>query len=258
MILICKDAISMKWKSFLILCAVFCLGLISGCDRRSSTSRSRDEVSFSTELSLIKDYSTGRNRADIQFFREGEDFSEATIKVDGIIIPNRGGSIYFDTLFASLNTGLVTITFESEADNYLDSLILDLPDSFRVTTVFPSEMAIASDVFVEWSASDGATAYILGVSTLDSPGDGSVPFKILLGGTARSYTIPAQTFEDGIGEEIFGTYYIYLIAFNRGFLPYAGLKFPLPEGVPVRALAEPSGTAGYGTIAPLDSIRVVY
>jgi hypothetical protein len=229
-----------------------------GCDRRSSPNRSRNEISFSTELSLIKDYSTGRNRADIQFFREGVAFSEAVIKVNDNTIPNVGGSIYFDTLFAPLNTGLTTITFESDVDNYLDSLILDLPDSFGVTNVFPSEMAISSDVYVEWSAADGATAYILAVSTLYSPDDGSIPFRILLGGIARSYTVPAETFEDAIGEEIFGTYYIYLIAFNHGFLPYVGLKFPLPEGVPVRSLAEPSGTAGYGTIAPIDSIRVVF
>ncbi|UCE65967.1 MAG: hypothetical protein JSU85_14105 [Candidatus Zixiibacteriota bacterium] len=248
----------MNWKSALILCGAFCLALLTGCDRRSSTSRAIDELSFSTELSLIKDYSTGRNRADIEFFREGVPYSEAVIKVNGIVIQNAGGSIYFDTLFAPLNTGLATITFESDVDDYLDTLILNLPDSFGVTNMTPSEMAISSDVFVEWSAADGATAYILGVSTLYSPDDGSIPLSILLGGTARSYTIPAQTFEDGIGDEIFGTYYVYLIAFNRGFLPYVGLKFPLPDDVPVRPLAEPSGTAGYGTIAPIDSIRVVF
>jgi hypothetical protein len=99
--------------------------------------------------------------------------------------------------------------------------------------------------------------YILGVSTLESPDDGSIPFSILLDGDVRFYTVPAETFEDDIGDEIFGTYYVYLIAFNRGFLPYAGLKFPLPEGVPVRPLTGPSGTAGYGTIAPLATISVV-
>ena len=247
----------MNWKWVFILYSLLYLGLLAGCDRRSSISRPRNEASFSTELSLIKDYSTGRNRAYIEFFREGIAFSEATIKVDGIAIGNAGGSIYFDTLFAPLNTGLVNITFESEADFYADTLILDLPDSFGVTNVSPREMAISNNVFVEWSAANGATAYILAVSTRDAPVDGSTTFRILLGGTARSYTIPAQTFEDAIGDEVYGTYYIYLIAFNRGFLPYAGLKFALPEGVPVRALAEPSGIAGYGTIAALDSIRVL-
>lgn len=248
----------MMWKSVLMIYAVFCLGLMIGCDRRSSTSRSRDEVSFSTELSLIKDYSTGRNRADIEFYREGVSFSDAVIKVNGIVIQNVGGSIYFDTLFAPLNTGLATITFESEADLYADTLILDLPDSFGISIVSPPQMDEATDVYIEWSAADGATAYILGVSTEDAPFDGSTPFSILLSGTTRYYTIPDSAFMDGAGYEVFGTYYIYLIAFNRGFMPYVGLKFPLPEGVPVRALAEPSGTAGYGTIAPLDSIRVVY
>lgn len=239
-----------------ILCLSFLMGSLTGCDRRSTT-KSSTGSDFSTTLSLIKDYSARKNRADIEFYREGAPFSEAVIKVDGIIIPNVGGSVYFDTLFSPLYTGLVTVTFESDADSYIDTLILDVPDSFAVVNLVPSEMAISSDVYVEWSAANGATAYILGVSTRESPGDGSTPFSILLGGTARNYTIPAQTFEDELGDEIFGTYYVYLIAFNRGFLPYVGLKFPLPEGVPVRPLANPAGTAGYGTIAPLATIRVV-
>jgi hypothetical protein len=245
-------------KSAVILCTAFCLGISLGCDRRSSTSRTRNEASFSTSLSLVKDYSTGRNRADIEFFREGIPFSEAVIKVDGIIIENVGGSIYFDTLFAPLSTGLVNITFESDADLYADTLILDLPDSFGVNVVSPPQMDEATDAYIEWSGADGATAYILGVSTEDAPFDGSTPFSILLPGTARYYTVPDSTFLDGAGYEVFGTYHIYLIAFNRGFSPYVGLRFPLPEGVPIRALAEPSGTAGYGTIAPIDSIRVVF
>jgi len=248
----------MNWKSALIAFSVFCLGLMTGCDRRSSTSRSRDELSFSTDLSLIKDYSTGRNRADIEFFREGVAFSEAAIKVDGIVIENVGGGIYFDTLFAPMGTGLVNITFESEADLYADTLILDLPDSFGIDIVSPPEMDEATDVYIEWSAADGATAYILGISTEEAPFDNSTPFSILLSGTARHYTVSDSVFLDGAGYEVFGTYYIYLIAFNGGFSPYIGLKFPLPEGVPIRTLAEPSGTAGYGTIAPIDSIRVIF
>ncbi len=206
---------------------------------------------------MIKDYSSRINRADIEFFREGVPFSEAVIKVDDIVIPNVGGGIYFDTLFGPLNTGIVYITFESDEDFYSDTLILNLPDSFRVLNVIPPEMSISQDVFIDWSGSDGATGYILGVTTLESPEDGTVPFSVLLDGDVRFYTIPAETFEDEIGDEILGTYYIYLIAYNRGFLPYVGLKFPLPEGVPVRPLAQPSGTAGYGTIAPRATVRVV-
>jgi hypothetical protein len=233
------------------------MAIIAGCDRRSTTVNPGTDTDFSAVISLVKDYSSRINRADIEFFREGVPFSEAVIKVDGIIIPNVGGSIYFDTLFSPMHTGLVNITFESPADFYSDTLILNLPDSFRVINVIPSEMSISSDVFVDWSGADGATAYILGVSTLESPEDGTIPFSILLDGDTRFYTIPAETFEDDIGDEILGTYYVYLIAFNRGFLPYVGLKFPLPEGVPVRSLTEPSGTAGYGTIAPRTTIRVV-
>ena len=247
-------------KKMIILISVFiCASLLAGCDRRSSLNRTRNEISFSTDLSLIKDYSTRRNRADIDFFREGNAFSDAIIRVNGITIQNAGGSIYFDTLFAPLNTGLATITFESPDDDYLDSLIFDMPDSFGVTLVSPPEINDAQEVYIEWSGADGATAYILGISTEGAPFDGSTPFSKVFSGTARSYTLQEvdSVFVDGAGYEVFGTYYIYLIAFNNGFKPYVGLKFPLPDDVPVRPLAGPSGTAGYGTIAPIDSIRVI-
>lgn len=247
----------MNRKLILLLSLSMCLGMSGGCDRRSTASRPRSSVDFSTQLSLIKDYSTGRNRADIEFYREGVAFSEAVISINGITIPNVGGSVYFDTLFGPLGTGIINVVFQSDADSYFDTLVVNLPDSFRVTNVIPPEMSISTNVFVDWTGSDGATGYILGVSTLESPGDGTVPLSILLEGDARYYTIPHETFEDDFGDEVLGTYYIYLIAYNRGFLPYVGLKFPLPENVPVRVLAEPSGTAGYGTIAPLATVRVV-
>ena len=254
------DGEKMNWKTALVLLIALLPGFLTGCDRRSSTARSRNEVSFSTDLSVIKDYSTGRNRAEIQFFREGSAYSQAIIKVDGSTVGNVGGSIYFDTLFAPLNTGLVIVTFESDQDDYLDTLIIDLPDSFGIEIVSPPEMDEATDVYIEWSGADGATAYILGISTEDAPFDGSTPFSKVLSGTARNYTVREvdSVFVDGAGYEVFGTYYIYLIAYNDGFKPYVGLKFPLPEDVPIRPLAGPSGTAGYGTIAPIDSVRVVF
>jgi hypothetical protein len=251
------DSVKMNPRSALILCVLFCLGVLTGCDRRGSAIQPGTGADFSTVISLIKDYSSRINRADIEFFREGVPFSEAVIKVDGIIIPNVGGSIYFDTLFGPLNTGLVNITFESDADFYSDTLVLNLPDSFGVLNVIPSEMSISENVFIDWSGANAATGYILGVTTLESPDDGTVPFSVLLDGDVRFYTIPHETFEDDFGDEVLGTYYIYLIAYNRGFLPYVGLKFPLPDDVPVRPLAEPAGTAGYGTIAPLATISVV-
>jgi hypothetical protein len=146
------DGIKMNRRSALILCISFCLGFLIGCDRRGTAIKPDPTPDFSTVISLIKDYSTGRNRADIEFFREGAPFSEAVIKVDGVIIPNVSGSIYSDSLFRPLYTGLVNVTFESDADFYSDTLTLNLPDSFGVINVTPSEMAISSDVFVGWSA----------------------------------------------------------------------------------------------------------
>ncbi len=232
-------------------------GVLLSCDRRTAINRTRDPISFGADVTVIKDYSTGMNLADISFTRENAAFSDGIITVGDTEIPNVGGSLYFlqSSLF-SLSTGLNEITFESPDDQYLQAISFDLPDSFGVTDITPQINYNADNVFVQWSSSGSATRYILAVATFNYGADGTEPFRKLLAEQDSSYVIPDTTFENASGDIVPGTYYIYLIAFNRGFGPYFDIQFPVPEGLSPRAISDPNGSFIYGTVAPLDSIMV--
>jgi hypothetical protein len=131
-----------------------------------------------------------------------------------------------------------------------------MPDSFAVTTVNPRYNSSADYVTIEWSGADGATGYILAVASEGYYEDGTIPLRMILPANSTVFVVPDTTFEDFYGDPVYAVYYIYLIAFNEGFGPYPGIRFPVPEGLPQRQISDPSGTMQYGTVAPLDSIIV--
>lgn len=232
--------------------------IVLSCDTRGSVdTRTRETASFSVDMTVVKDYSAGTNIVDIYFDRDGVQFSDATITLDGRVIPSIGGGLYsIDSPVFPISSGLNQVTFESPDDGYSKSVTFEMPDSFAVTTVNPRYNSNADDVTVRWSASGGATSYILAVATGDYYEDGTVPLRMILPASNTLFVVPDSTFEDFYGDPIYAVYYIYLIAFNEGFGPYSGIRFPLPEGLPQRAISDPSGFMQYGTTAPLDSIIV--
>jgi hypothetical protein len=233
---------------------------LSSCDRRGSLdSRQRSTASFSVEMTLIKNLSTGMNQVEAYFERDGIAFSDAIIKVGGVDVPVMGGGLYYmESSTFPLPAGLNTITFDSPDDDYTEEAFIDMPGAFGITLVNPQYNQNADDVIVEWSASDGATNYILAVSTLSSPSDGTVPLRTILPESPARFVVPDTTFEDFAGDPVVGIYYIYLIAYNEGFGPYSGIRFNVPEGLPDRIITDPYGILHYGTVAALDSIIVPF
>lgn len=232
--------------------------IVLSCDTRGSVdTRTRETASFSVDMTVVKDYSAGTNIVEINFDRDGVQFSDAAITLDGRVIPSIGGGLYFvDSPVFPISSGLNLVTFESPDDGYSKSVMFVMPDSFAVTTVSPRNNSNADDVTVRWSVSGGATGYILAVATMDFYADGTIPLREILSAGTTVFVVPDTTFEDAVGDPVYAVYYIYLIAFNEGFGPYSGIRFPLPEGLPQRAISDPSGFMQYGTAAPLDSIIV--
>jgi hypothetical protein len=228
------------------------------CDTRGAVgSRTRDVPSFSVDMTVVKDYSNGSNIVEIYFDRDGVQFSDAVITVGGWAVPSMGGGLYFvDSPTFPISIGLNEVTFESPDDGYTKSVTFRMPDSFAVTTVNPRYNFNADDVTVRWSESSGATDYIFAVATENYYEDGTIPLRRILPGGTTQFLVPDTTFEDFAGDPVYAVYYIYLIAFNEGFGPYSGIKFPLPEGLPRRTISDPFGFLQYGTVAPLDSIIV--
>lgn len=234
------------------------LMLLASCDRRGAVdTRSRELPSFSVEFTAVVDYVSGNRLVEVHFERDNLPFSEAVITVNDQQIPSAGGGLYsIQSPTFALDGGITTITFESRDDDYTKSVIITMPDSFAVTTVNPWYNFGADPVFVEWSPSDGATGYLLAVATENYYSDGTVPFTAILPSGGTFFTVPDTTFEDFAGDVVSAVYYIYLIAFNRGFGTYNGIQFPPPEGLPDHRISDPSGVLHYGTVAPLDSIVV--
>jgi hypothetical protein len=232
--------------------------LILSCDTRGSVgTRSRETASFSVDMTVVKDYSAGTNVVEIYFDRDGIPFSDATITLEGWAIPSMGGGLYFiDSPVFPIPSGLNQVAFESPDDDYSKNVTFEMPDSFEVITVNPRYNTNADDVTVRWSSSDGATSYILAVATENYYEDGTIPLRRILPAASTVFVVPDTTFEDFAGDPVYAVYYIYLIAFNEGFGPYSGIKFPVPEGLPRREISDPFGFMQYGTTAPLDSIIV--
>lgn len=232
--------------------------LVLSCDTRGSVdTQTRETASFSVDMTVVKDYSAGTNIVEIYFDRDGVQFSDATITLDGQFIPSIGGGLYFvDSPVFPISSGLNLVTFASPDDGYSKSVMFEMPDSFAVTTVSPRYNTNADDVTVRWSVSGGANGYVFAVATRDFYEDGTIPLRKILSAGTRVFVVPDTTFEDAYGDPVYAIYYIYLIAFNEGFGPYSGILFPLPEELPQRAITDPSGFMQYGTTAPLDSIIV--
>jgi hypothetical protein len=245
-------------KIVMVVFLLVSLMIFASCDRRGSVdTRSRELPSFSVEFTAVADYVSGNKLVEVYFERDDLPFSEAVITVDEQQIPSAGGGLYsIQSPTFVLDGGITQIRFESGEDDYTKSVTITMPDSFAVTTVNPWYNYGADPVFVEWSPSDGATGYLLAVATEDYYSDGTIPFTTILPSGGIFFTVPDTTFEDFAGDIVSGVYYIYVIAFNRGFGSYNGIQFPPPEGLPDHRISDPSGILHYGTVAPLDSIVV--
>jgi hypothetical protein len=231
---------------------------ISSCDRRGSLdTRNRDVPNFSVDLTAVIDYSSGNRIVEVTFERDNLPFSTAVITIDDQEIPPAGGGYYFiESPVFALDEGLTEIVFQSADDDYEKTITITIPDSFAVTEVSPWYNPDADEVYVEWSPSDGASGYVVGVATDNYYDDGTVPMTARLSSGDNFLYVPDTTFEDFAGDVVPAVYYIYVIAFNRGLGPYSGIKFPLPAGLPRQTISDPSGFLQYGTVAPLDSIVV--
>ncbi len=237
------------------------LALMGSCDRRDSVNRSRTALSFSVDLTVVRDLSTGYNSADISFRREGEPFSDAIIRIGNDTIPNAGGEYYYiNAPQFNLPSGAREILFESPEDNYSQTIFINIPGDFEIEEVSPRLNHTAEDVYVAWSQAGGATNYLLVVATENYAFDGTSPFFAIISAQNSSITVPYTTFENSVGDIIDTTYYIYVIAFNEGLGRFNrdpnGRNIPMPDNLPERSISDPSGLLRYGTVAPIDSIIV--
>ncbi|HBC45997.1 MAG TPA: hypothetical protein DEO84_02485 [candidate division Zixibacteria bacterium] len=243
--------------AFAIL-AIAAVALITACDSRQAISRSKPQVSFSAEMTAVKDLSLRKDIARIEFKRDNEPFSDGVISIGLDTILSAGDGIYFaQTPFLRLFAGGNPIVFSSTDDLYQKGLSFSMPDSFRITSVNPRASQTPVNVNIQWSFPSGATGLILSVFSTLYHVDNTSPLTLVLPAGTSTYRVPDTTFEDNSYNTVTGTYYIYLVAFNGSFGTYPGIAFPLPDNLPpAQAISNPSGHLRYGTVAQYDSIRI--
>jgi hypothetical protein len=232
--------------------------MIAACDSRNSISRSRPQDSYSVDLSAVKDYSQEKDIVGIRFWRNGAPYSNALIRVGANILPSTGNGYYSaQSPTVHLASGLNQITFSDTTGTYSQSLTIELPDSFGITSVNPQYNQGISNVEVAWTRPARAAKYVLSIVSRNYPGNGTSPLVLILNSDVTAFLVPDTTFENLSGFPVIDTYLIYIAAFNEGFGEYAGMPFPLPPGLPQRRVSDPAGLIRYGTVAPVDSIVVL-
>jgi hypothetical protein len=241
----------------LISIAFLVVGLFWGCDSHKSVVDNTPQVTFSAEMTIVKDFSQGLDMARIDFGRNGEAFNSATIKIGADTVRLYGAGIYFaETPLIHLLSQNNTISFACSSDSYMKDLTFIMPGNLAITNVYPRYNQGVNPVQVDWSNSDGASGYVLTVIARNYGHNGTSPLTTKLTSDSHSITIPTTAFETSSGNPVADIYYIYVVAYNGGFGPFPGMKFPLPSNLPAEAISEPNGHIRVGVVAPADSVIV--
>jgi hypothetical protein len=237
--------------------ALFAVNLFGGCDSHKSVADNTPQINFSAEMTIVKDHSQGLDMARIDFWRNNEAFDNATIKIGTDTVRLYGAGIYYaETPLIHLLSQNNTISFACSSDSYAKNLTFIMPDDFAITNIYPRYNQGGNTVQVDWSISNGATGYVLAVVARNYGHNGTSPLTTKLPADIHSVTIPRTAFESSSGNPVADIYYIYVTAFNGGFGPFPGMKFPLPSNMPAEAINDPNGHKRVGVVARADSVIV--
>jgi hypothetical protein len=109
---------------------------------------------------------------------------------------------------------------------------------------------------VYWKASEKADGYFVSVIGRNADSTGAIPYSSRVDYQQTQFTIPPDAFRDRFSELKADVYLVYIAAYSEGFIPYEGMPFTLPEGLPEVSLSGAEGSFGCGVVAPYDSIIV--
>jgi hypothetical protein len=245
-----KIVLKTLFAAFLMIC------IFGGCDSHKAVDAT-PKVTFSAEMTILKDLSQGLDIARIDFWRDGDRFDNATIKIGADTVKLYGAGIYFgQTPLLHLLSQNNSISFACTSDAYSKNLTITMPDNFAITNVYPQYNQGVNPVQVDWSNSSRATGFVLTVIARNYGHNGTTPLTTKLASNIHSVQIPFTAFETSSGMAVADIYYIYVVAYNGGFGPYPGMNFPLPSDLPTEAISNPSGHLRVGVVAPVDSVIV--
>lgn len=212
---------------------------------------------FTVNGVVVKDMNSGKDIAYFAVLRSGDPFEGAVVKVNSDTLDNQGNGNYYLDGFPLFDYGqTVLINISSAADDFNLSTSRQMPGSFEITGINPDPVraSVAEDVKLYGTASVGAKGYFTSVIRPD--GSDGYTGLIPLGEISQGAEIPRSTFGEG-GAFIEGTYQVYAVAYDGGFVYYPGMEFNLPAGLPSGNLSGANGTVGAGVVAASASMEAV-
>jgi hypothetical protein len=225
------------------------------CGGKVTTRPPAGEHAFTINGVVLKDMNTGMDIAYFAILKNGDPFDGAVVKVGSDTVDNEGNGNYYLEGFPLFNYGeSVSIKISSAADDFDLSTSRQIPGSFQIIDINPApvRISVAEDVKLYGTASVGAKGYFTSIIRPDG-GDGYTGL-ISLGEMTDGAEIPRNTFGEG-GAFITGTYQVYAVAYDGGFVYYPGMEFNLPAGLPSGNLSGANGTIGAGVVAASASIE---
>jgi hypothetical protein len=239
------------WVIFAILFAL-------ACDNRRSTVVNPQTHTFQANLIIVKDSSGVGDFVDISFKRDSLTYDDAIINVADQIIPLVATGRY-RAISSQINLpyGTSAVIFRAPIVNYACTLYYEMPGPFAIEFINPQSNPGGAPVDISWGEPIHVeqVRYFVSIVGKHYQTLESIPLALDVGST-NSFTIPDTTFENAQGNLVADIYYVYIGAYNRGFIAYDGMQFPLPTTLPRRTILNPHGLFGYGRIAPVDSIYV--
>ncbi|KPL05465.1 MAG: hypothetical protein AMJ73_00710 [candidate division Zixibacteria bacterium SM1_73] len=244
-------------KKSLVFLLIFPLVLLSFCGGKRTTRPTEPEYEFTINGVVVKDLSMGKDIAYFTILRDSVDFDSAVVAVDTDTLENQGGGIYSKEaphLFDFEEALTITVSSAEEDLNFESEVVI--PGFFRITAKVPDTVR-SSDEFValHFSAASNASRYFISVLKRNNVESALGHTALIPWDKIGNYPIPKTTFRNIHDNYKTGIYLIYLIAYNKGFVPYPDMEFQAPEELPKSVTLPSNVTIGAGVVAPLDSIK---
>lgn len=245
----------MKKSILLIWIAVL---LISFSCEKKPTGPTTQKPSFTVYGVVVKDLNISKDIAYFTVSRNDTLFNAATVKVGNKTIPSIGSGSYFSDTMAFVAATSYTDSIISAQDTMAMIFNFALPGTFLLNPIRGNDSLNVQghSVTVTWTPSDSASGYFMCVVKGDSISGAKLYAGTVPVASGTQATITPDVFRDVANNPVPGYYWVYIVAYNKSFVGYPGMPFPLPAGLPAGNIAGATGTLGAGVIAPKGYIYV--
>ena len=227
------------------------------CRRGEITTYSGQQYQFNIDAVVVWDMNSGEGLVRVTVVEDSSALAGAQVKINlhSVAESDTGEYSSDDPSYLKLNdSNKLSVIYTPH--NLNGNIEFDLPDTFRITALPQRLNPGGASRVAYWKASEKADGYFVSVIGRNADSTGAIPYSSRVDYQQTQFTIPPDAFRDRFSELQADIYLVYVVAYSEGFIPYEGMPFTLPEGLPEASLTGSDGSFGCGVVAPYDSIIV--